>query len=267
MKAGAALIRRQLKLSAGVLNLKAGSSFSAPLLMAENVPAVFLARQKPVLVRVSPQLGAQSVFPTRTIGHVNSHLTLKCRRFVTTYFSPFTDAKNRLSNFNLNTLSLNIGGTGGVQTDHGGRRLPDLVFSAQLNHGFSGTRRLRYELLSGGTFSGAIFALETRPTSIRSRALRSRETCGTKRGRAAVGKPSPLDSPCSPCLSGTRASSTLPQLADSALSPKQTKLAWQPYLEQYNLEVQKQIGANVSYGRLRGIARETSGNEQRGATT
>jgi Carboxypeptidase regulatory-like domain len=49
-------------------------------------------------------------------------------------FTPFTEAHGRIANFDLNTLKLDIGGTGGIKTDHGDIA-PRIGFAAQLGHG------------------------------------------------------------------------------------------------------------------------------------
>lgn len=49
-------------------------------------------------------------------------------------FTPFTEAHDRFANFDLNTLKLNIGGTGGIKTDHKDFA-PRIGFAAQLGHG------------------------------------------------------------------------------------------------------------------------------------
>ncbi len=235
LKIGGGVIRRQLNYLQE-FEPEGWFFFLSPILMAQGVPAVFLARQNLYSFEYF-----RSWEPSAFIQddwRVNSHLTVNAGlRY--DIFTPFTEAKNKISNFDLSTLKLDIGNTGGVQTDYKDIA-PRVGFSTQLNHGVvlrGGFGMSFYP----GDFAAAI-TLFNPPYSNPITCSPIAGTCGTN----AAGAPLGLLSTGPPSSPAYQDPSIIYSAAANGLGLVSKQQHWRAaYLEQYNLVVQKQLGANV----------------------
>ncbi|HTR25540.1 MAG TPA: TonB-dependent receptor [Terriglobales bacterium] len=142
-------------------------------------------------------------------------------------FTPFTDSDGKISNFDLNTLKLNIGGTGGIATDYKDFA-PRLGFAAQLGHGLVLRGGFGMSYYPGDT-SGAI-TLYNPPYN-------NSVTLGFPAAGFIDNGP-----PSSPATVDPNIIYS-PDAGGLGLIAKQTN--WRAaYLYQYNLTMQKQIGNN-----------------------
>jgi hypothetical protein len=152
LKAGSALVRRQLNYlqefaAEGWFFYIPLVSTPTPVLMAQGVHAI-IAPFGPF----GPQFPFAPLFVNRQNMRQREYLRdwetsayvkddWRVRQWLTLnlgvrydVYTPFNEAKNKLSNFDLDTLSFNIGGTGKVQTKYGNIS-PRFGFAAQLGHG------------------------------------------------------------------------------------------------------------------------------------
>ena len=246
VKVGAALVRRQVNylqefspegwsffapLAAGPDGIP-----SAPVTMALGIPAVFENRQNMYGFEYyrtwEPSVFAQDdwrVLPWLT-------LNLGVRYDL---FTPFTEAKNKIANFDPAKIAITVGGTGGIKTDYTDIA-PRIGFSAKLGHDY---------LLRGGfgmsyypgDYAGAITMFNppySNPVSCAPIAA----SCGFTSGGAPIGSLT-TGPPSSPAYQDPSIIYS-PNAGGLNLVAKQTN--WRAaYMEQFNLIAQKQVGANV----------------------
>jgi len=269
-KTGASLIRRQVNylqefaaegwfFFAPIVIPEAGVFNSAPVAMAEGIyqfgpgnpfpdgmPAVFLNRQN----QWSPEYARtwEPSFYVQDDWHVKPWLTLNLGvRY--DVFKPFTEAHNRIANFDLNTLALNIGGTGGISTDYKDFA-PRIGFAAQLGHGLVLRGGYGISYYPGDT-SGAI-TLYNPPFNNPTNCSPIGGSCpiegGIQTGFLLTGPPtSPAYVDPSIIYS--------PSAGGLSLNAKDTNYR-ASYLHQYNLTLQKQFGNNsVSVGYVGSLGR------------
>jgi len=259
VKVGAALLRRQLNylqeftaegwyFFAPIFTAPGASAPSAPLTMAMGIPAVFLNRQNmygyDYFRSWEPSVFAQDDW------HLRPWLTLNLGvRY--DIFTPFTEAKNRIANFDVASLAMTVGGTGGVKTSRG-NIAPRTGFSAQLPHGYvlRGGFGISYY---PGDFSSAITLFNppyANPVS-----------CSPIAGSCGAGGVGTLDvgPPSSPAYQDP---SIIYSASAGGLNLVAKQKSWRSaYMEQYNLIVQKQVGANaITVGYVGSLGRRQSGN-------
>ena len=246
VKVGAALIRRQVNylqefspegwsffapIAAGPDGIP-----SAPVTMALGIPAVFENRQNMYAFEYyrtwEPSVFAQDDWRIRQWLTLN----LGVRYDV---FKPFTEATNKIANFDPSKIAITIGGTGGIKTDFADIS-PRVGFSAKLGHDY---------LLRGGfgmsyypgDYAGAITVFNppyANPVSCSPIAT----SCGFTSGGAPIGLLT-TGPPISPAYQDPSIIYS-PNAGGLNLVAKQTN--WRSaYMEQFNLILQKQIGANV----------------------
>ena len=165
-------------------------------------------------------------------------------------YTPFNEAKNKLSNFDLDTLSFNIGGTGKVQTKYGNIS-PRFGFAAQLGHGLvmhGGYGMVYYP----GDVSNSLILLNL-PNNV------------------GVNCNGPVNSGCRPEDGPPTAPAYVdPTVIYSAAATEaavggtvsvvgKNKAYPTAYLHQYNLTLQKQMGANaITLGYVGSLGRHQS---------
>jgi len=241
VKAGASILRRQLNYKQEFAAegwfffapLASGPSGpSAPITMALGIPAVYLNRQNMYSYEYfrtwEPSVFVQDDWRVRPWLTVNIGVRYDV-------FTPFTEAKNKLTNFDLDSLTFNQGGTGGVVADKGDIA-PRFGFSAQLPHGLVLRGGLGLSFYPGD-FGGSITMFNppySNPVS-----------CSPIAGTCGAGGVGNLDVgvPLSPAYVNP---SIIYSAAANGLSLVAKQKNWRSaYMEQFNLVLQKQIGANA----------------------
>lgn len=241
IKAGAALIRRQLNYlqelrpEGQFLFNKAtvnGTTYSAPVAMAMGILPTTDTRQNMFQMEYfrswEPSVFAQDDWRLRQWLTLN----LGVRYDV---FTPLAEAKDRIANFDLNTLSMILGGTGGVKTDYSDFA-PRLGFAAQIPHGMvlHGGYGIVYFPGDFGT-SVTLFNL---PYNVAFTCSPSSGTCPEGSGSLDQGPPNPTTYLDVSNLKNPAYSQSLGIVA------KQTDRR-SSYLQQFNLTLQKQLGNNA----------------------
>jgi len=201
-----------------------------------NVPAVFLNRQNAYFFNYLRSW--EPSFYVQDDWHAKSWLTLN---FGLRYdiFTPFSDAHNRYANYDVNKLAMTVGGTGGVETYYK-NIAPRFGFAAQLGSGFvlrGGFGMITYP----GDYSGAITMFNP-PYSTSVNCSPIAYSCGVNSSGNAIGTLA-VGPPNSPAYQDP---SIIYSPAAGGLTLVAKQKNWHsPYLEQYNLILQKEIGKNA----------------------
>ena len=242
LKFGAALVRRQVNYLQD-FTPQGWWFFVGPELMNFGMDPVYENRQNAYFKNYFRSW--EPGFYVQDDWHVRPWLTLNMGVRYDIY-TPFSDAKGRISNFDLNTLSFHTGGTGGISA-YEGNIAPRLGFAAQLGSGF--VLRGGFGLVTyPGDYAGMITLFNPPYTASITCSPFSAQVsggaapgCGGAKNGDFVGSLA-AGPPSSPVTVNTNVI-TIPGSAVNVVA-KQTN--WHsPYLEQFNLILQKQIGNNA----------------------
>jgi hypothetical protein len=239
LKAGAALIRRQLNYEQNPFGLgyfsyngPGGSAppYSALVQMLQGQPASQIQRQNQYSTQYlrewEPSFFAQDDWRLSRMLTLN----LGVRYDV---FSPFTEKFNQYSNFDVTTLSMILGSTSrsiGVKTDYGDFA-PRVGFALTLPHNTVARGGFGISYYPGDVNTSInIYNMPFDPPAITCIPGSSSVPCPAGTGTLALGPPAP-----------TLGSAT--NLSGGLIAKQLNYRA--SYIEQFNLLVEKQIGANV----------------------
>ena len=253
-KAGAALVRRQLNYLQEFapegwffyVGLEADGLMDAPVLMAQGTILPFPGapsfdpifvnrqnmRQKEYLRSWEPSVYVKDDW------RVKPWLTLNLGVRYDVY-TPLSEINNKLSNFDFGTLSYNVGANGGVETQHG-NFAPRFGFAAQLGHG----------LVMHGGYSMIYYPSDVSNSLILLN-LPNNVGINCEGGPVGAGCTPSIGPPIAPAYIDPSIiysqAATYAAIGNGSLvtaEGKQLNYAT-AYMQEYNLTLQKQFGANV----------------------